>query len=131
MRFSSVAAAAALAPLAAHAWKTYVVPHTPGADDTPALMAALKSGNYSTNATILFQKGTTYNIFTSINFPKFANGASAFATLSSRCSQCAKSRSRSKATSRTRTTSPLSRTSSARRCVFCSLARSLASSPRV
>ena len=55
------------------AWKTFVVPHTEGQDDTPALMAALTSGNYSTNATILFVKGIKYNIFTPIKFPTFTN----------------------------------------------------------
>jgi hypothetical protein len=66
-------AAATLTPLSAHAWSTYVVPHTDGADDTPTLLAALKTGAYSANATILFKKGITYNIFTPISFPKFAN----------------------------------------------------------
>lgn len=61
------------APLSVFAWTTYVVPHTTGADDTPALLTALNSGNFSANATILFQKGTTYNIFSPITFPKFMN----------------------------------------------------------
>lgn len=60
-------------PLSAFAWTTYVVPHTAGADDSPALLTALNSGNLSANATILFQKGTTYNIFSPITFPKFTN----------------------------------------------------------
>lgn len=51
--------------------KTFVVPHVPGQDDTPGLAAVLS--NYSTNATILFQKGITYNIFTPIKFPKLTN----------------------------------------------------------
>ena len=55
------------------AWKTFVVSHTDGQDDTPALTAALVSGNYSTNATILFAKGTKYNIFTPIKFPTLTN----------------------------------------------------------
>ena len=56
------------------AWTTYVVPRSPGKDDTPALTAAL-SANKSllTDATILFQKGVTYNISTPITFPKFQN----------------------------------------------------------
>jgi len=57
----------------AHGWSTYTVPHTPGADDTPALMTALSTGKFSANSTILFQQGTTYNIFTPITFPKFTN----------------------------------------------------------
>jgi hypothetical protein len=60
-------------PLSAFAWTTYIVPHAPGSDDTPALLTALNSGNLSVNATILFQKGTTYNIFSPITFPKFTN----------------------------------------------------------
>ncbi|TBU26834.1 pectin lyase fold/virulence factor [Dichomitus squalens] len=55
------------------AWNTFVVPHVDGQDDTPVLKAALASGNYSTNATILFAKGTKYNIFTPIKFPTFTN----------------------------------------------------------
>ncbi|KAM5539945.1 hypothetical protein V8D89_006448 [Ganoderma adspersum] len=55
------------------AWKTFVVPHSDGQDDTPALTAALVSGNYSTNSTILFAKGTKYNIFTPIKFPTLTN----------------------------------------------------------
>ena len=58
---------------AVYGWTTYTVPHTPGADDTPTLMTALSTGNFSNNATILFKKGTTYNIFTPIKFPKFTN----------------------------------------------------------
>ncbi|KAJ3794074.1 pectin lyase fold/virulence factor, partial [Lentinula aff. detonsa] len=50
---------------------TFVVPHTADQDDTPALTAAL--ANFSTNSTILFQKGTTYNIFTPIKFPTLTN----------------------------------------------------------
>ncbi|KAI0658458.1 pectin lyase fold/virulence factor [Cubamyces menziesii] len=55
------------------AWKTFVVPHTDGQDDTPALAAALATGNYSANAIILFAKGTKYNIFTPIKFPVLNN----------------------------------------------------------
>ena len=55
------------------AWSTFTVPHTDGQDDTPALITALATGNYSTNATILFAKGTKYNIFTPIRFPTLTN----------------------------------------------------------
>lgn len=57
----------------AAAWSTFTVPHTEGQDDTPALAAALATGNFSTNATILFAKGTKYNIFTPLKFPTFTN----------------------------------------------------------
>ncbi|KAI0347920.1 pectin lyase-like protein [Trametopsis cervina] len=57
----------------AFAWTTFTVPHTNGQDDVPALTAALATGSYSANATILFQKGVTYNIFTSIKFPVLNN----------------------------------------------------------
>lgn len=53
------------------AWTTFTVPHTAGQDDTPGLTAAL--ANYSKNATILFEKGVTYNIFTPIKFPALTN----------------------------------------------------------
>ena len=53
------------------AWSTLVVPHSDSTDDTPTLLAALT--NYTTNATILFEKGVTYNIFTPITFPKLTN----------------------------------------------------------
>ena len=55
------------------AWSTFVVPHTDGADDTPALAAVLASGNITTNNTILFEKGVTYNIFSPIKFPVLTN----------------------------------------------------------
>lgn len=55
------------------AWKTFVVPHAEGQDDTPALAAALATGNFSQNATIVFAKGTKYNIFTPIKFPVLTN----------------------------------------------------------
>lgn len=55
----------------ASAWETFTVPHTVGADDVPALNAAI--ANYSTNATILFKKGVTYNVFTAIKFPTLTN----------------------------------------------------------
>ncbi|KAJ3862256.1 pectin lyase-like protein [Lentinula novae-zelandiae] len=52
-------------------WSTFIVSHTAGQDDTPALTAAM--ANYSSNSTILFQKGITYNIFTPIKFPTLTN----------------------------------------------------------
>lgn len=55
------------------AWQTFVVPHTDGQDDIPALAAALAAGNYTSNTTIVFKKGVTYNIFTSIKFPVLNN----------------------------------------------------------
>jgi hypothetical protein len=51
--------------------KTFVVPHTPGHDDTPGLKAAL--ANFTSNSTILFKAGVTYNIFTPITFPILNN----------------------------------------------------------
>lgn len=51
--------------------KTFVVPHSPGADDTPALIAGL--ANYTSDSTILFQKGVTYNILTPVVFPVLTN----------------------------------------------------------
>ncbi|TDL28064.1 pectin lyase-like protein [Rickenella mellea] len=53
------------------AWSTYVVPHSPGADDTPAFLAGV--ANHTSNTTILFSKGVTYNIFTPIVFPVLTN----------------------------------------------------------
>ncbi|KIM38231.1 glycoside hydrolase family 28 protein [Hebeloma cylindrosporum] len=53
------------------AWSTFTVPHSPGNDDTPALLAALPG--FATNSTILFQEGITYNIFTPIKFPVLNN----------------------------------------------------------
>ncbi|KAJ2913857.1 hypothetical protein MD484_g6570, partial [Candolleomyces efflorescens] len=56
----------------AQAWKTFTVPHTDdSSDDTPALQAVLNE--YSTDSTILFEKGVYYNIFTPIVFPKLQN----------------------------------------------------------
>ncbi|KAG5732641.1 putative exopolygalacturonase C [Termitomyces sp. T112] len=52
-------------------WNTFVVPHTDGQDDIPGLMGAI--GSYSTNSTILFQKGVNYNAFTPIKFPILNN----------------------------------------------------------
>ena len=56
------------------AWTTYVVPHSQGKDDTPALAAALATDpKLATDATILFEKGIAYNILTPIRFPYFRN----------------------------------------------------------
>jgi hypothetical protein len=56
------------------AWTTYIVPHSAGNDDTPALAAALSANpKLATNATILFKQGVTYNILTPIRFPYFEN----------------------------------------------------------
>jgi hypothetical protein len=55
------------------AWNTYVAPHADGQDDSPAIQAALNSGNYSTDSTILFKKGVHYNIFTPLVFPTLKN----------------------------------------------------------
>lgn len=58
----------------AAAWTTYIVPHSQGNDDTPALTAALANNkNLATDTTILFQQGIVYNILTPIKFPKFQN----------------------------------------------------------
>jgi hypothetical protein len=70
----TIACALALTHLSlTRAWNTFTVPHADGKDDTPALAAALATGNYSSNATILFQKGVKYNMFTPIVFPKLEN----------------------------------------------------------
>ncbi|KAF8167167.1 pectin lyase-like protein [Crassisporium funariophilum] len=55
----------------ANAWNTFVVPHSAGKDDTPALLSALP--NLTANSTILFKEGITYNIFTPVKFPVFNN----------------------------------------------------------
>ena len=56
------------------AWRTYIVPHSPENDDTPALAAAFSADpTLATNATILFARGVTYNILTPIRFPRFEN----------------------------------------------------------
>ncbi|KAE9391768.1 pectin lyase-like protein [Gymnopus androsaceus JB14] len=59
--------------LPARSWSAFTVPHASGQgqDDTPALTAVL--ANFSSNSTILFQKGITYNIFTPIKFPVLTN----------------------------------------------------------
>ncbi|CAK5265960.1 unnamed protein product [Mycena citricolor] len=61
----------AILPAAVFGWDTFVVPHTAGADDMPAFSALV--AKHPTNATILFAQGTTYNIFTSVKFPKLTN----------------------------------------------------------
>ena len=59
---------------AALAWTTYTVPHSGGGDDTPALISALSSRpELTTDATILFQAGLTYNLKTPVNFPYLNN----------------------------------------------------------
>ena len=56
------------------AWTTYIVPHSEGYDDTPALAAAFAANpELATDATILFEQGVTYNILTPIRFPRFEN----------------------------------------------------------
>ena len=56
------------------AWATYIVPHSGGNDDTPALAAAFAADpKLAANATILFKQGVTYNILTPISFPSFEN----------------------------------------------------------
>jgi hypothetical protein len=66
----------------AHAWTTYTVPHTDGADDIPALVSALSSSSSSNanvansitkNASIVFKKGVTYNAWSAIMFPVLEN----------------------------------------------------------
>ena len=57
--------------VAVSATSTFVVPHRAGQDDTPTLMAGL--ANHSSNSTILFQRGVTYNIFTPLKFPFLNN----------------------------------------------------------
>jgi hypothetical protein len=56
---------------AALGWNTFIVPHSPGQDDTPALVEALP--NLAANSSIVFKKGITYNIFTPIEFPVLNN----------------------------------------------------------
>ena len=58
------------------AWKTFIVPHDSSnrsADDAPLLVNALASDSLTSNVTILFQKGITYNIFSPVKFPAFQN----------------------------------------------------------
>lgn len=50
--------------------KTCTVPVGDGVvDDTPALMAILRDPTCTSNATILFSKGKSYNIYTPVAFP--------------------------------------------------------------
>lgn len=67
LSFSGPLAYAAIAV----AWSTFVVPHTKDADDTLALMAAIP--NYTSDASIVFEADTTYNIWSPITFPPFTN----------------------------------------------------------
>ncbi|KAF8312090.1 pectin lyase-like protein [Clavulina sp. PMI_390] len=53
--------------------KTFVVPHTNGADDAVAVNAAIASKNYTTNARFLFQSGVNYNIWTPITWTSLSN----------------------------------------------------------
>ena len=56
------------------AWTTYVVPHSQGGDDTPALAAAFAANpKLATGATILFKQGVAYNMLTPVHFPYFQN----------------------------------------------------------
>ncbi|CCO30407.1 hypothetical protein BN14_04436 [Rhizoctonia solani AG-1 IB] len=71
-----VAAALALLPLVSAYSKTFVVPHTPGKDDSPAVVAAI--ANYSSDSLIIFKKGVTYNLWTPINFGTLNNCEVAF-----------------------------------------------------
>jgi hypothetical protein len=73
MRLLHIASALSFVSLAL-AWTTYVVPNSPGKDDTPALAAAFSANpKLATDATILFKQGVTYNIATPIRFPRFQN----------------------------------------------------------
>jgi len=54
-----------------YSWRTFTVPHVDGGDDTQGLLSALS--NFSSDATILFEKGITYNIFNAIKFPVLTN----------------------------------------------------------
>lgn len=55
-------AALALLPLVSAYSRTFVVPHTVGKDDSPAVIAALPK--YNSDSRILFKKGVTYNLWT-------------------------------------------------------------------
>ena len=56
------------------AWTTFIVPHSGGGDDTPALTKAFaENPSLATDATILFKQGVTYNILTPVHFPYFQN----------------------------------------------------------
>ncbi|KAG2032978.1 pectin lyase-like protein [Suillus americanus] len=67
LSFSVLLAYAAIAG----AWSTFVVPHTEDADDTPALMAAIS--DYASDASIVFEANTTYNVWSPITFPPLTN----------------------------------------------------------
>lgn len=56
---------------AIYGWTTFTVPHVDNQDDTPALTAALPA--HSSNSTILFERGVTYNIWTPVKFPVLNN----------------------------------------------------------
>jgi hypothetical protein len=73
MRLLHLASALSSAFLAM-AWTTYIVPHSGGNDDTPALSAAFATNpTLTANATIIFKKGLTYNMLTPVLFPRFEN----------------------------------------------------------
>jgi hypothetical protein len=55
------------------AWNTYTVPHANGKDDTPALVSVLANASITSNTTILFKNGITYNIWTPVVFPTLQN----------------------------------------------------------
>lgn len=59
----------------ANGWQTFVVPHSfdRSADDAPLLTKTLASGSLSSNTTILFEKGITYNVFSPVTFPVLHN----------------------------------------------------------
>jgi hypothetical protein len=67
LSFSVLLAYAAVAG----AWSTFVVPHTEDVDDTPALMAAIS--DYTSDASIVFEANTTYNVWSPITFPHLTN----------------------------------------------------------
>ncbi|KAF8886440.1 pectin lyase fold/virulence factor [Gymnopilus junonius] len=71
MKFASILAFLLTGAATGLSWNIFTVPHSGGQDDTPALLAALPK--FSTNSTILFQQGITYNIFTPIKFPTLNN----------------------------------------------------------
>lgn len=70
MRISNILVSATSVALTS-AWNTFVVPHSPGQDDAPAILAALPT--LVANSSIVFKKGITYNIFTPIKFPVLNN----------------------------------------------------------
>jgi hypothetical protein len=67
LSFSVLLAYAAVAG----AWSTFVVPHTEDVDDTPALMAAIS--DYTSDASIVFETNTTYNVWSPVTFPHLTN----------------------------------------------------------